>query len=65
MLLQQSEKKMEEKNPALTFLHLANAMIVIKFPGTPTKMYTMHVTLANVIKPDGYPSNSLASEKYV
>lgn len=42
----------------LTFLHLANAIIVIKFPGTPTNMNTMHVADAKCNKPDGYPWNS-------
>lgn len=39
-------------------MHLANAIIVIKLPGTPTNIKTMHVADANVNKPDGYPWNS-------
>lgn len=42
----------------LTFLHRANAMMVIKFPGKPTNINTMHVADANVNKLDEYPSNS-------
>lgn len=42
----------------LTFLHLANAIIVIRFPGTPTNMNTMQVADAKCSKPDGYPWNS-------
>lgn len=41
----------------LTFLHLARAIIVIKLPGKPTNINTMHVAEANVNKPDEYPSN--------
>lgn len=42
----------------LTFLHRASAMMVIKFPGKPTNINTMHVADANVNKLDEYPSNS-------
>lgn len=42
----------------LTFLHRANAIMVIRLPGTPTNMNTMHVAEANVNKPLGYPENS-------
>lgn len=38
-----------------TFLHLASAIMVIKFPGTPTRMNTMQVAEANVNSPLGYP----------
>lgn len=30
----------------LTFLHRANAIIVIRFPGIPTRMNTMHAAAA-------------------
>lgn len=33
-------------------------MMVIKFPGKPTNINTMHVADANVNKLDEYPSNS-------
>lgn len=39
-------------------MHLASAMMVIKFPGKPTNINTMHVADANVNKPDEYPSNN-------
>lgn len=42
----------------LTFLHRASAMMVIKFPGKPTNINTMHVADANVNRLDEYPSNS-------
>lgn len=41
-----------------TFLHRASAMMVIKFPGKPTNINTMHVADANVNRLDEYPSNS-------
>lgn len=42
----------------LTFLHRANATIVIKLPGTPTNINTMHVADAKCNNPVGYPWNS-------
>lgn len=42
-----------------TFLQRANAIIVIKFPGMPTKMNTMHAAVAKCSNPSGYSSNSL------
>lgn len=42
-----------ENEVALTFLHRANAMIVIKFPGTPTSMKTMQTAVAKCSSPDG------------
>lgn len=46
----------------LTFLHRANAIIVIKFPGTPTNIKTMHTAVAKCNNPDGYPWNSSSSD---
>lgn len=37
----------------LTFLHRAKAIMVIRLPGTPTNMNTMHVADAKVSKPFG------------
>lgn len=39
----------------ITFLHRANAIIVIKFPGTPSTIKMIQAVEANPSKPDEYP----------
>lgn len=44
----------------LTFLQRAKAIMVMRFPGTPTIMYTIQAADANISSPGGYPSNSVS-----
>lgn len=46
---------MNYKYNQLTFLHLAKAIIVIKFPGTPRNIKVTQAIDANVKSAGGYP----------